>query len=992
MLYSVIFTRMIKYCFSLALFLAYWGVQAQNDASFKEFDKVYPTYPFSDPDPIPSTKKIYPYFRFDGFTNEAVEKEWKVVLLENDYISVQIMPEIGGKVWTAMDKTSGKHFFYNNEVVKFRDIAMRGPWVSGGIEVNYGIIGHTPNSSTPVDYLVRTNEDGSVSCFTSTLDLLTRTRWVLEIKVEKDKAYFTTRSFWFNSTAYEQPYYTWMNAGIPVGEGLKFLYPGSHFIGHGGEAKTWPIDNSGRDLSYYDQNNFGGSKSYHVLGTTDNYFGALWEEEDFGMIHYSKREDKLGKKIFLWAQSEEGRIWEDLLTDDSGQYVEIQSGRLFNQNDFQSSFTPFKQIGFTPYSSDSWIEYWYPFNGLEGFTDANLLGAFNIENSGDQMTIRMSPVQVISDSLKVYNREGINIATTFIEAEPLEAIESKIKIPQGESAAKIRLKGHTLDLADDAVKHLSRPLEIADDFQENSAYGLYLQGRDLARFRDYERAETKIKASLDQDPLFLPTLVEMAKLKLFRMQYDSAFYYSRKALSIDTYNGEANYFYGVAASKLSLDYDALDGFEVAALTPHYRNAAYTALSHEYMKRDDLVKSKEYALLSLRSNPENIDALQVLFILARINQEEKHLEEIQHKIEKLNPLNHFLRFEKYFQSPSEENKNRFIGLIKNEMPVETFLELAIWYAHLGRFEESKRVLEMAPQNSETLYWLAWLNRGDDTPLSKETLQKAAETTPAFVFPFREETARVLEWASDKEQTWQADYLLALIHDYRGNRKRALAKLETHQKDIDFAPFYMLRARLFDQNSLNSKLKDIDKATKINPEEWRYKLIQSGILVQLQREKEALQVLGGYYKANKGNYIVGLELVKLLIRNNQYEEAEKILSTLHVLPFEGATDARRFYRETKLMIAHSAFEKGEYKEALRKIEEAGEWPNRLGVGKPYPELIDENLENWMRSQIYNKMGEKDLSQTFLDKVKNQKINEETYTEMIKAISSKADKRIF
>src|SRR5680860_531398 len=219
---------MIKYCFFLVFIFAFLNVHAQNKATFKEFKKTYPTYPFSDPDPVPSTKKIYPYFRFDGFTDKPVEKEWKVVLLENDYISVQIMPEIGGKIWTATDKTSGKHFFYNNEVVKFRDIAMRGPWVSGGIETNYGIIGHTPNSSTPVDYLVTANEDGSVSCFTSTLDLLTRTRWVLEIKLEKDKAYFTTRSFWFNSTETEQPYYTWMNAGIPAGEDLKLLYPGNH--------------------------------------------------------------------------------------------------------------------------------------------------------------------------------------------------------------------------------------------------------------------------------------------------------------------------------------------------------------------------------------------------------------------------------------------------------------------------------------------------------------------------------------------------------------------------------------------------------------------------------------------------------------------------------------------------------------------------------------------------------------------------------------------
>lgn len=229
---------MRRYILLLALVSAYTGETcAQNDATFAEFKKTYLTYPFSDPDPIPSSKKIYPYFRFDGFSNQPVEREWKVVLLENDYISVQIMPEIGGKIWTATEKRTGKDFLYNNGVVKFRDIAMRGPWVSGGIEINYGVIGHTPNTATPVDYLVSNNSDGSVSCFVSTFDLLTRTRWLVEVKLEKDKAFFTTRSFWFNGSGVEQPYYTWMNGAIPEGKSLRFLYPGTHSIGHGGEAR-----------------------------------------------------------------------------------------------------------------------------------------------------------------------------------------------------------------------------------------------------------------------------------------------------------------------------------------------------------------------------------------------------------------------------------------------------------------------------------------------------------------------------------------------------------------------------------------------------------------------------------------------------------------------------------------------------------------------------------------------------------------------------------
>ena len=984
---------MLKYLFSAAVAFTACFAQAQNNATYKEYQKTYLTYPFSDPDPIPAEKKIYPYFRFDGFALQGEEKNWTVVELENDFISVQIMPEIGGKVWTAMEKKSGKHFFYNNEVVKFRDIAMRGPWVSGGIEVNYGIIGHTPNTATPVDYLTRSNADGSVSCFVSTLDLLTRTRWVLEIKLEKDKAYFTTRSFWFNGTETEKPYYTWMNAGIPAGDDLRFLYPGNYSIGHGGEARAWPIDKEGNNLSYYAQNNFGGSKSYHILGAHSKYFGAIWEDEDFGMIHYAKRGEKLGKKIFLWAQSEQGRIWEDLLTDDSGQYVEIQSGRLFNQNQFNSSFTPFKQIGLTPFVSEHWTEYWYPFQDIGGFSHASLLGAFNLEQSQNSLSVKISPVQYISDSLKVLNKAGQVIGRAQINASPLVPFETSLLLDKGEVPAKLMLQGHVVDLLEDDAEHsLSRPVEIAEDFKEDGAYGLTLQGRDLYQFRNYQQAEEKIRAALGKDPAFLPALVEMTKLKLFRMQYDSAFNFAKKALSIDTYHGEANYYYGIAADRLSRDYDALDGFEVSALTPGFRNAAYTALCRIYLRQDNYLQAKEYALMALRTNPDNMDALQVLHILGRLQNEEELIQKTAKEITALNPLNHFRRFENYFRSPTEKNKEDFVSMIRNEMPGETYLELAIWYANLGREEESIQVLELANPNPIGQFWLAWLTRDTDPTQSNKHLMAAREQSPLMVFPFREETAHVLEWAAKAAPSWQADYYLALIYDFRGNREQAWDLMKAHGEQIDFAPFYIFKARLNEEAPLPGILPDLFTAATQDPGQWRYGRILAGTLREMGNYSESIQVLEKHFQEDRDNYIVGMDLARTHMLAGNYPEAEAILDELHVLPFEGATDARRYYRETKLMMAHNAMEGGRYEEALKKIEAAREWPNRLGVGKPYPENINEDLENWMTALIYKETGKPEAQRKFLDQVKNKEINEENYLEMIEAVSSRRDRRMF
>ena len=102
-------------------------------ASVQESTRTFKTYPFNDPNPIPSKSLIYPYFRFDGFTDKPVDKQWKVIELENQYIKLMVLPEVGGKIWSAWEKSTGLPFIYNNQVVKFRDVAMRGPWTSGDV-------------------------------------------------------------------------------------------------------------------------------------------------------------------------------------------------------------------------------------------------------------------------------------------------------------------------------------------------------------------------------------------------------------------------------------------------------------------------------------------------------------------------------------------------------------------------------------------------------------------------------------------------------------------------------------------------------------------------------------------------------------------------------------------------------------------------------------------------------------------------------------------
>ena len=650
-------------------------------ATVREYRKVFRTYPFSDPDPIPNPGRIYPYFRFDGFTDRPVDKEWTVVELENRWIRVTVMPEIGGKVWTAVEKSTGKPFLYGNSVVKFRDVAMRGPWTSGGIEANYGIIGHTPNCATPVDYVLRENPDGSASVVIGVLDLLTRTPWRLEVKLEADKAYFTTTSLWHNQTPLEQPYYTWMNAGFKAAGNLQFVYPGTHEIGHGGEVGPWPVDEKGRDLSFYERNDFGGPKSYHVLGRESDFWGAFWHDDDFGMGRWSPRDEKLGKKIWIWGLSRQGMIWEKLLTDTDGQYVELQSGRSFNQAAEGSTRTPFKHRGFVPYGTDTWTEYWFPVVGTKGLVAGSPLGGLNVVVREGGVDVSLSPLEAVSEKLEVLDGDKV-VFETEVQAMPLETWTRAVPVSVPRERLRVRI-GHRLEWsgAPDAGA-LSRPLESPADFDWDSVYGLWLSGKEHLRQRAYGPARDALEACLKKDPHYVPALGDLALLRYRAMDYAGAFDLARRALAIDAYDPLGNYAYGLAAARLGRTADARDGFELAAQSVELRGASWTELARLALRGGDFERAASDAERSLDFNFRNLEGHQLLALARRLGGRKDEAAVSVDALLALDPLSTFGRFEKALAAGGEAPRAFAAGL-RGERPEEVLLELAIWYHGLGR---------------------------------------------------------------------------------------------------------------------------------------------------------------------------------------------------------------------------------------------------------------------------------------------------------------------
>ena len=923
--------------FFLGVFSA---VLAQSPAQISESVEVFTTYPFSDPDPVPKFSEYYPYYRIDGYATESEEREWKMITLKNDYITVKVLPEIGGKVWTAVENATGRPFLYQNSVIKFRDIAVRGPWTSGGIESNFGLFGHTPNCSTPVNYTMIERPDGSVSCVVGVLDLITRSNWSIDINLPKDKAYFTMSAFYQNGSDIQQPYYTWLNAAIKSEGDLEFVYPGTNHISHGGEAFEWPINpDNGKDISFFEENNFGPAKSYHIVGAATDFFGGYYHDDEFGVGRYSQSADKMGKKIFLWSHSEQGDMWEKLLTDSDGQYVEIQSGRLFNQSTAHSSYTPYKHIDFVPGTTDQWKEYWFPILETHGMVKANQYGALNLKNENGWLKVYFSSAQNIEDSLIVKNGDEI-IYSALLNLEPLETFSDSINLSDGTDALTAKLG--KAKLIYEGKKDLARPLTSPEDFDWESLYGLYLQGKEALRQQEFLKAEGFLQKVLNKDPYYVPALADMALVLFQRMDYEEALTVAKKAMSIDTYHPQTNYYYALINNKLGHIADAMDGLNIASLSTDYRSVAFVELAKAYANKQDWTMMLSNAQKAMESNLYNVDALQLQAIAYRKMNNGLMGSVILDSIEAITPLNEFIIFERAQWDDENDLKEQLSSLITSELPHESYLEQAIWYHSLGMNDEAIQWLSVSPVTLKTSYWKSYL---DGTPMQ-------ASLKLDINFPFRPETAEVLKDLITTSNHWIYKYHLALIEWAKGDIEAAQSLYEEVGDEPNDAIFYASRAKFYQflqeqgESVDGSKLMaDLQQAQSLDKKAWRYGRDLATHYYQLGNYNKASQVISKYFNKAKDNYYLGLLYAKSLIGAGEPVKALEVLSEVNVLPNEWAQEGRNLYRHANLLLAIQQMDKQNWDAAMKYVKQSKKWPENLGVGKPFDDAMDERMEDYV-----------------------------------------------
>jgi len=921
------------------------GVVAQDGrARITEARRTIETYPFSEPNPVPvltSDERLYPYYTFEGYAQDREPREWTVVHLENDWIEVWVLPEVGGKVWGARVKASGNEFIYRNEVMKFRNIALRGPWTSGGIEFNFGVVGHTPSTATAVDYVTRENDDGSVSVVVGTMDLPSRTHWRVEIRLPADAAYFETKALWNNPTVLEQPYYNWMTAAAFARDDLRMTIPGTAYLEHPGGFQTWPNDDAGRDLSVYDQNRFGGNKSFHVVGRFDDFFGGYFESADYGFGHWSPYEQMPGQKLWLWALSRAGGIWEDLLTDTDGQYVEYQAGRLLVQYTPTGEVNPISQVGFDAGRTDQWSEGWFPLEGLGGLSDASSEGAIHVERAGDDVRIRVQAFRATMDTLRV-RVDGEVVFEEAVSVGVLQTIERSVDGsragPTGRTIAagadfvvelpRMGLAYHS----DPEALALGRPFEAVPGAEASLSEvdRLVISARQLVLGQRLGEARPLFERALRAERWNREGLLGLADLEYRRGRFPQGLEYATRLLRLDAYDAAHNDVAGRLYRALGRDTDAREAYGWAARSTTFRSAAYVQLAELALERGDAVGADRYAILALDFDRRSPSALQLQALVARSQGRTDDHERYLTELLGIDPLHHFVAAERYLASRrTGADEARLRDRFRSEYAGQQLLEVVVDYERRGQRADALALAELGNRlypDPVLRAWSAWL--ADDAD------RLAAAPDVSLAFPWRTESLRVLEWASDEAPHWGWTYLHALNLWGRDRPDEAVALLSGLGSTPDFGPFYTTRAALAGavgggEYAIEG---DLRHAIAMAPDT---RVLHISLIQHLQQARlwdDAIQATAEARERFPDDFNLALLHVQSLNEVGRYRESVGLLESIRVLPSEHASMSHSLFAAAHTMLALNQLAASP-SDAAEHLRTAMTWPERLGQGRPY-----------------------------------------------------------
>ena len=967
---------------------------AEDAVRIWEEDVTLPTYGVGAPDKNPmflekrvyqgSSGKVYPYPVIDKIFDKKELASHHILFLENDYLHIEIMPELGGRVYRALDKTNGYDFVYYNRVIKPALVGLTGPWISGGIEFNWPQH-HRPNTFGPVEYRLSAQEDGSKTVWVSEIDRMYGTKMLAGFTLHPGKAYLEIQVQLINRTPEPQTFLWWANPAMAVHDETQAVFPPDvHAVyDHGRrDVSSFPLAtgtyykvdySAGVDISRYA--NIPVPTSYMAYRSNYDFLGGYDQRAQAGLLHLANHHISPGKKQWTWGNGAFGHAWDRQLTDEDGPYIELMVGVYTdNQPDFS---------WLQPYEEKAFRQYFLPYKQIGVVKNASLDAALNleIEASTGQAALQVYATALFPEArVRLVGRARVYIDETAT-LSPSDVFATTVALESGEQAedlcatitdaqGRLLLRYQPESLTQEELPEPARPMSAPADLP--NAEALYLAGLHLEQYRHATfEPEQYYQEGLRRDPADSRLNVAYGVLLLRRGLFQEAERYFRRAIASLTrynanpYDSEAWYQLGLALQWQERQDEARAAFYKATWSAAWQESSYFSLAQLACAQQQYAEALDLVAHALTRNTRNYRARHLQTALLRRLGRLPEAAEVALETLQLDPTEAGAWHERYLLAQLEGDARQatslwqeFNTLLRTEP--RNYLTLAHDYSSGGLYEEASALLshliQLRPEPGlPPMLWYAlgfFAARSGDVSQAAEHWRTASLASPDYCFPNSLEDLVVLEsaLAANPQDSMAHYYLGNLLYDKKRSHD-AIRHWECARDQNGLFATVQRNLALAYYNQLGQPeqaLDALEKAFACNPTDARvfYELDQlcKKLGHPLEQRLARLERHGELTAARDDLF---LEYVTLLNTLKQHQRALGLLTARHFHPWEGGEGkVTSQYVLACVELGRQTLQKGSPAEALKLFQCALVYPENLGEGK---------LAGAQENRIFYYMGE-------------------------------------
>ena len=937
-----------------------------------------------------SSGVVYPYPVIESIADEPTPKEWQAVWLENEYIKVMVLPELGGRIQMAYDKVKQRHFVYYNHVIKPALVGLCGPWISGGIEFNWPQH-HRPSTYSPVDSLIVENEDGSVTVWVNEMERMFHQKGAAGFTLRPGCAYLEIQGRVSNRTPLPQTFLWWANPAVEVNDQYQSVFPPdvNAVFDHGKRAvSSFPIAtgtyykmdySAGVDISNY--RNIPVPTSYMAVNSKYDFVGGYENDSHGGMLHVASHHFSPGKKQWTWGNGDFGRAWDRNLTEPTpgpspraGEfrpYIELMAG-VYTEN--QPDFT-----WLMPYEEKQFTQYFMPYRevGMVKQASKDFIISLTPDPSptGEGRSVTFKVLATSKQEVRIVLRHdnGEVYYDKVVTLSPEEVFQQTVDVKGTKMDSLLLTVGNLQWHAEpDEIRPIPDAAEAAlppEDTKTNDQ--LYLTGLHLEQYRHATwSALDYYEEALRRDPNDVRCLNQTGLWYLRRGRFDKAEPYLRKAVKIwqkrnpNPYDGEAIFNLALCLKYQRRTQEAYELFWKSTWNKAWADAGYfeaACISVSQGRYDDAIdelnrclifnscnhkaRALKAAVLRLQQNGKQKGGLQ----MGSSRELNERLALIKESLQ-LDRFNYGIRYEQYLLTKDKDVLKEMTAMMHGN--VYNYHELALDYAQAGLWQECIDILKLCKtKHPLTYYYIGWAELGlGDAVAANDAFEQAEQVDSYCCFPNRLEDVIVLTMAKTMNPDGaRAPYYLGCLYYDKRQYDVGIENWELSARlDPQFPTVWrnLALARFNKQDRREEALAYMERAFSLDKKDARVLMELDQLYKRLQKpHQERLNFLQQYPKLIQQRDDLVLEEITLLNQLGRYEEAKAKLDAHKFHPWEGGEGkVSGQYQICRVELAKKSLTPGPSPKergvdssakdkAFKLLEECLVYPPHLGEGKLY-----------------------------------------------------------